>query len=99
MKERTYEYGTMKKIIRFLPWRFLSWIDRRFPTCWTSLVMLKQRGPDEDTDSWSVRPTSSCWDGLKGKEYDYCGKYQTHEAFCRARGDGRELAEVRGTVK
>ena len=69
----------MKRLIRFLPWSWLHWIDRRFPTCWASLVMLKQ-GTAFPGD-WPIFPKASCWDGQLGREFDYCGKYKTHEAF------------------
>ena len=69
----------MKRLIRFLPWPLLYWIDRHFPTCWSSLVMLKVS--PAFYDGWSICPTASCWDGPPGREYDYCGKYKTYEAF------------------
>ena len=68
------------RLLRWVPWRVLYWIDRRYPTCWSSLCSAKF-----GSEQASIRPTWMCWSGQKGREYDYCGKYHTHEEFERAR--------------
>ncbi len=63
----------------FVPWRFLNWFDRRFPTCWTGMVMWKL-----GHDDWSWWINRSCWDGPPGREYDYCGKYKSKAEWQKA---------------
>ena len=41
-----------------------------------------KRGYDDDVANWPIG--MACWDGPKGEEYDYCGKYKTWDAFSRA---------------
>ena len=78
----------MMRLLHFAPWWLLHWMNRRYSLCWPSLVDAKLDGSGlNDMDSLSeLRPSSSCWSGLPGQEYDYCGKYNTRDAFCRAAG-------------
>ena len=54
----------------FVHWRVLDWIDKRFPTCWTMMVLWKMFGANE---SWW--PRAMCF-GDEVTHYDYCGKFQ-----------------------
>ena len=67
------------RLLRFVPWRVLYWVDRRYPTCWSNLV-----GAKLGSEQASVHPTALCWSGPQGREYDYCGKYKTLAEFRRA---------------
>jgi hypothetical protein len=62
-----------------LSWRFLRWLDSHLATCWVGIAMWKMGYPDQNW--WG----GTCWDGPKGQEYDYCGKWDDEASFVRDR--------------
>ena len=64
----------------FVSWRLLFWLDKRLPTCWAGMTMWKL-----GYDGWEWWPDRTCWDGPKGREFDYCGKYQNKAELQKAR--------------
>ena len=55
---------------RFVPWKFLYWIDSRTNICWANVVMWKMFGDDGD-----LRVSARCFGSTP--PYDYCGKFCT----------------------
>jgi hypothetical protein len=43
-----------------------------------------------ETDDWNI--IEKCWDGPRGQEYDYCGRFQTLAEFRAALAKAREGA-------
>ena len=72
---------------RFVSYRVLTAIDRRFNFCWANMVLWKEYG---STDDWA--PTSTCFDNI-GEPLDYCGKFEA-EPWCRNRCLKRLAQEV-----
>ena len=61
---------------RWVPWWLLIRLTRRWRLCWAQVVTWRMYS---DEVHLSISPY--CWSGRPGEEYDYCGRYETLEAF------------------
>ncbi len=62
----------------FVPERLNQWLFDNLPICGCA-VMWKIDGSEM---SWF--PTRSCWDGPAGREFDYCGRFQSANEVAKA---------------